>query len=122
MVDTTPDFWNEVISSALAHGNVDVPKVSVDGETVPEPMETGLFYRSIGEQKGQIADYRLSLKNSESGIHVVEFRDHYSVHVDRFDPARHPVKHLVHDSPKTILQLLAAGIIGALFFNFMRKK
>lgn len=118
----SPDFWNEVISSALTLGSVEVPKVSGNGELVPDPMETGLFYRSIGEQKGQIADYRLSLKHSESGIHVVEFRDHYSVHVDRFDPARYPFRHLVHDSPKTIIQLLAAGIVGALFFNFMRKR
>lgn len=122
MVHYPSDFWNEVISSALTLGSVDVPKVSVSGEHVPEPMETGLFYRSIGEQKGQIADYRLSLKNSESGIHVVEFLDHYSVHVDRFDPARYPIRHLVHDSPKTIIQLLGAGIIGALFFNFLRRK
>lgn len=122
MEQPSPDFWNEVISSALTMGSFDVPKVSEDGEPVPDPMETGLFYRSIGEQKGQIADYRLSLKDSESGIHVVEFQDHYSVHVDRFDPAKYPIRHLVHDSPKTIIQLLAAGIIGALFFNFMRKK
>lgn len=122
MALTPGDFWNEAVASVLASGTFDIPKQNEMGEIVPSPMETGLFYRSVGEPKGQVADYRLSLRDSDSGVHVVEFRDHYSIHLDRFDPAKHPVKHLVHDSPKTIIQVLAAGIIGALFFSFMRKK
>ena len=121
-MDNPADFWNEVIGNVIAGGNALIPKMDDIGREVPKPDESGLFHRSIGEQKGQIADYRRSLEHSESGVHIIEFSDHYSVHIDRYDPDRYPVKHLVHDSPRTLLQILGAGLFGALIFSLFRRR
>ncbi len=116
------DFWNTVVASVLAYGNMDLPKFFPDGSKVPSPEVSGLFSRSIGERKGQIADWRSSIPNSKRGVHAVEFDDHYSVHVDRFDPNKDPVRHLFLDSPKTIVSLLATGLISMLFFGLFGRR
>jgi hypothetical protein len=116
------DFWNEVISNTLVSGSMEVPKINGSGYKIPDPEESGLFHRSVGERKGQVADFRCSVGNSTSGIHVVEFEDHYSVHVDRYDPDRYPVRHLVHDSPKTLFQLIGVGVLSTLIFSLFRRR
>lgn len=125
MVDTIHknpyDFWNSVVASVLSYGEMEFPKYQPDGERVPKPEHSGLFTKSIGEPKGQIADWRGSIPNSRRGIHVVEFQDRYSVHVDRFDPNKDPVRHLLMDSPRTIVNLLGAGLISLLFYGFFRR-
>lgn len=106
----TPDFWNGVISEVLIRNNMTIFKVLSDGTEVPHPSESGLFRKSIGEMKGQIADWRASISGSDKGVHVVEFRDCYRIHVDEYDPHKKPVEHLIHDSPKTGAALAIAGI------------
>lgn len=126
MVDNshkTPyDFWNSVVASVLSYGSMDFPKTLPDGDSVPSPERSGLFTRSIGERKGQIADWRGAIPNSRRGVHVVEFEDHYSVHVDQYDPNKDPVRHLLVDSPKTIATVLGAGLISLLFYGLFRKR
>ncbi len=116
------DFWNTVVASVLSYGSMDLPKTFPDGNSVPAPETSGLFSRSIGERKGQVADWRSSIPNSKRGVHVVEFEDHYSVHVDRFDPNKDPVRHLLLDSPKTIVSLLATGLISMLLFGVFGRR
>ncbi len=115
--DSSPDFWNTVIATVLSYGTTDIPKTDRHGNRVPDPSESGLFHRSVGERKGQIADWRASLPGSRRGVHAVEFDNYYSVHVDRFDPEKEPLKHLVVDSPKTLLGLLGAGLFSMLLFG-----
>lgn len=116
------DFWNSVVASVLSYGNIDVPKIAPDGQEVPGPEESGLFRKSIGERKGQIADWRSTIPDSIRGIHVVEFEDHYSVHVDRFDPGKDPVRHLLVDSPKTFFSIAAAGIFSLFLYGLLGRK
>lgn len=115
--DSSPDFWNTVIASVLSCGTTEIPKTDRNGNIVPHPAESGLFHRSVGERKGQIADWRATLPGSRRGVHAVEFEDHYSVHVDRFDPEKEPLKHLMVDSPKTLLGLVGAGLFSMLLFS-----
>ncbi|MCL4337222.1 MAG: hypothetical protein M1129_02810 [Candidatus Thermoplasmatota archaeon] len=115
--DSSPDFWNSVIASVLSYGSTEVPKVDHHGIRVPDPEKSGIFHRSVGERKGQIADWRASIPGSRRGVHAVEFDDRYSVHVDRFDPDKEPLKHLLVDSPKTLIGLLGAGLVSMLFFS-----
>lgn len=115
--DNAPDFWNSVIASVLSYGTMDVPKFDSNGNRVPDPEKSGFFHRSVGERKGQLADWRASVPGSRRGVHAVEFQDHYSVHVDRFDPGKEPLKHLVMDSPKTLLGLIGAGLVSMLFYS-----
>ncbi|WP_337859879.1 hypothetical protein [Ferroplasma sp.] len=91
--------WSTACAIALADGKIDLPKEMED------PLETGLFFRSIGKIRGQVRDYRCSIDGSKLGIHVVEFIDHYEVHVDKFDPHKKPLEHIVFDSPDTILKI-----------------
>lgn len=116
------DFWNSVVASALSYGNIDVPKVSRDGFVIPTPEESGLFRRSIGEMKGQIADWRATVPGSSRGVHAVEFEDHYSVHVDNFDPAKAPLKHLLLDSPKTIFSLFLTASVSMLLYGLFGRR
>ena len=37
--------------------------------------------------------------------------------MDRFDPDKEPLKHLLVDSPKTLIGLLGAGLVSMLFFS-----
>jgi len=108
-----PDFWNSVIAKALIDGSFTVRKIDNEGNTVPEPLPSGLFRKSIGEPKGQIADWRASLEGSDRGVHVLEYRDRYEIHVDRYDPYKNPLKHVIYDSPKTGMALLIGGLGAA---------
>ena len=106
----SPDIWNDIIAQALVVGEVTIPKWNSDGDEIPAPSESGLFRKSVGEPKGQIADWRASISGSQRGVHVVEFEDRYSVHVDNFDPAKQPLKHIIHDSPGTGIAIALIGI------------
>lgn len=113
MTKYSPDVWNSIIAQALLGREITIPKKDASGEFIPAPEESGLFRKSIGEPKGQMADWRAPVAGSRKGVHVVEFEDRYSIHVDRFDPSKQPLKHLVYDSPKTGVALALAGIGAA---------
>ena len=86
-------MWNGVISKVLVFGTLTISKALPDGTEIPHPSESGLFRKSVGERKGQIADWRASISGSERGVHVVEYRNCYRVHVDRYDPYKKPLEH-----------------------------
>lgn len=105
-----PEIWNDIISQVLSCHQMTLTKRLPDGTLLPHPSESGLFRRSVGERKGQIADWRASIAGSNRGVHVVEFKDTYSIHVDNYDPYKKPVEHLIHDSPKTGITVALAGL------------
>lgn len=117
--DNPYDYWNSVVASVLSYGPMEIPKMAGNGQSVPEPGKSGLFRRSVGEMKGQLADWRTGIPNSTRGIHIVEFEDHYSVHVDRFDPGKDPVRHLLLDSPRTLLSLVATGLASIFLYSIL---
>jgi hypothetical protein len=109
------DFWNRVISEVLVENRLTVPKSPYG--YVPRPEESGLFVKSIGEPKGQIADWRASVPGTVRGVHAVEFRDRYEVHVDRFDPAKKPISHLLLESPGSAILIGALGLLVVAFLG-----
>ncbi|MHB8553505.1 MAG: hypothetical protein ACYDAO_07990 [Thermoplasmataceae archaeon] len=120
--DTYDNFWNNAISETLVRGKLRISKVT-NGKEIPSPESSGIFRKSIGELKGQIADWRASIGGSDRGVHVVEFTDHYEMHVDQYDPGKNPLKHLMFDSPKYGFALGAITIgIGALMAYFRKNK
>lgn len=95
-------------------------KLHPNGQDVPRPEVSGVLKKSVGFPKsGQKAHWRASFENKEEGFHVVEFEDHYVCHIDRQDPAKKPLAHLIEDSPETILivgiLMLAVGVTYYLF-------
>lgn len=94
------DIWNSLCGLALVYNKFYLPKNYLEN-----PDSSLLFRRSVGQIKGQLRDYRCSIYNSNLGIHVIEFIDHYEIHVDRYDPYKKPIEHLIFDSPETILKI-----------------
>ena len=112
MSDDPKLFWKKAISQALSYGKIRINKVNGHGEEIPSPADSGLFKRSIGAIRGQMSDWRTSIDGSTKGVHVVEFRDHYEIHVDKFDPYKKPVEHLLYDSPVYGAILTGASIVA----------
>lgn len=102
------DFWNIITAETYISGAVTVQK----GDEIPHISESGIFVSSIGEPRGQTADWRTHKTHIDSGIHAVEYRDRYELHVDLYDPHYHPIKHLVFDlGPGKLALLVTAGTI-----------
>jgi hypothetical protein len=80
----TVDFIDE-------DGNLLVPKMI---RPIIEYDETRL-----GASKGAIRQYR------HQNLHVREYPDHYSVHIDRIDPRTDPLGHLLVDAPEYLTAL-----------------
>ncbi|MBX8638631.1 MAG: hypothetical protein KIY11_09805, partial [Thermoplasmata archaeon] len=96
-------FWKWVISETYEKRQLNLGKQFVNGESIPRPEKTtGMLVRHIGEPKGQIADWRASFADSDEGFHAVEFADRYYCHIDKKDPLKKPLEHLVEDSPQTL--------------------
>jgi len=58
----------------------------------------------LGRPRGALRQYRCL--NFRGNLHVKEFERHWVVHVDSWNPLRHPVKHLLVDHGyKTFLHL-----------------
>lgn len=79
-------------------GNIVVPK-SV--RPIIEIKET-----VIGGKNGARKQYRYGR------LHIREYETHYTVHMDRVDPLRNPLGHLVVDAPEYIAGAAAATLVG----------
>jgi hypothetical protein len=81
-------------------GEIEVPK-SVRPIMLAAAQETRL-----GERRGAKKQYRYG------HLHIREYDDKYVVHVDKVDPRKDPLGHLLKDSPETLL-----GIASGIYFG-----
>jgi len=81
-------------------GEIEVPK-SVRPIMLDAAQETRL-----GERRGAKKQYRYG------NLHIREYDDKYVVHVDKIDPRKDPLGHLLKDSPETLL-----GIASGIYFG-----
>ncbi len=51
----------------------------------------------LGDPEGSRKQYRYG------NLHIREYDDKYVVHVDRFDPRKEPIRHLVYDAPEVLI-------------------
>lgn len=109
MTMDSSDYWEPIIYKTLHEKKVVVKKNPFDD--IPSPGDSPLFKRSVGELKGQIADWRATFTNDPGCVHAVEFKDRFELHYDKFDPAKKPIQHLIFDSP-AYGALAAAGVIA----------
>ncbi len=84
----------------MADGEIEVPK-SVRPIMLDAAQETRL-----GERRGAKKQYRYG------NLHIREYDDKYVVHVDKVDPRKDPLGHLLKDSPETLL-----GIASGIYFG-----
>jgi len=80
---------------------IDVPK-SVRPIMLDTAEET-----MLGDPEGARKQYRYG------NLHIREYDDKYVVHVDKFDPRKEPIKHLLFDAPEVLM-----GIAVGLYTGF----
>jgi hypothetical protein len=61
---------------------------------------------ALGDKKGAKKQYRYG------NLHIREYDDHYTVHMDRVDPLKNPLGHLLVDAPEYLAGAAAAVIVG----------
>ena len=90
-----------------AHEEVHLPKGAV-----PHPLSVG-FDRSVGELRGQVADYRAELPDGR-GLHIRDMVSHWAAHWDHVFPTLERwVDHLKEDSPGWYAFLIASIVVAA---------
>jgi hypothetical protein len=116
------ECWRQQYSTVLwlpVHSEITVSKWGV-----PHPLEGG-FVASIGEASGQKADYRLPLEDGRE-VHVRDYGDHYTLHLDQVSAVRNPLGHLLTDAPHWIIWgaigAIGAAIVLGIIFSGNRKQ
>ena len=87
--------WAQIavhLSNQPAHSCMKIEKRRVE-----HPQAAGMG-RSIGLPIGQFADWRMRFPNCH-GLHVREFTDHYTAHIDQVNPGCDLPGHVVTDVP-----------------------
>jgi len=79
-------------------GNIIVPKAV-------RPV-VGIKETVLGSKKGAAKQYRYG------NLHIRDYDTHYSVHLDRVDPMKNPIGHLLVDAPEYLAGAAAAIIVG----------
>ncbi len=51
----------------------------------------------LGDPEGARKQYRYG------NLHIREYDDKYTLHLDRFDPRQEPIKHLLFDAPEVLI-------------------
>ena len=77
---------------------------------VPKPVRPTIDYEEthFGNKKGARRQFRY--KN----LHIREYGDHYTVHVDKVDPSKDPLGHLLIDAPEFLVGIMSAILAGKL--------
>ncbi len=79
-------------------GNIVIPKAV---RPVIDLQETAL-----GSKRGATKQYRYG------NLHIRDYDSHYTAHMDKVDPRRNPLGHLLVDAPEYVVGAAAAVIVG----------
>ena len=60
----------------------------------------------LGNKEGAKKQYRMG------NLHIREYNEFYSLHVDKVDPRDNPLGHLIEDAPDVLIGLILASAIG----------
>jgi hypothetical protein len=79
-------------------GNIIIPKAIRPIIDIEETV--------LGSKRGAKKQYRYG------NLHIREYDSHYTVHMDRVDPRKDPLGHLLADAPEYIAGAAAAAYVG----------
>ena len=88
---------------------IEVPK------ELREFMPEGAKETFLGQKNGAGKQYRYG------NLHIREYDDKFLVHMDRVDPRKDPVGHLIHDAPEVLVGL-ACAVFGGSVAKTLGKK
>ena len=95
MRSSTPLTWTDVTRYLQQPG---APKVAaIAKHEIAHPLDVGML-RSLGVPMGQFADWRMPAPHC-GGLHVREFVDRYTAHVDQVNPVCDLPGHMATDAP-----------------------
>ena len=79
-----------------------------DNIIVPKAVRPIIDFKEtvLGAKKGARKQYRYG------NLHIRDYDTHYTVHVDRVDPLRNPLGHLLVDAPEYLAGAAAALVVG----------
>ena len=69
----------------------------------------------LGNKMGAKKQYRYG------NLHIREYDDKYTVHMDKYDPRSDPIRHLVWDAPEVLIGLAGAIIGGSKAGSYLYK-
>jgi hypothetical protein len=77
---------------------------------VPKSVRPTIDYEvtHLGDKKGARQQFR------HKNLHIRDYGDYYTVHIDNIDPRRDPLGHLIIDAPEFLVGIMSAVSIGKL--------
>ena len=93
----------------MSGSEIEVPK------EIREFMLEGAQETSLGKKNGANKQYRYG------NLHIREYDDKYLVHMDKYDPRKEPLKHLVADAPEVLVGIASAAVLGYLGYSISKK-
>jgi hypothetical protein len=77
---------------------------------VPKSVRPTIDYQvtHIGDKKGARQQFR------HKNLHIRDYGDYYTVHLDSIDPRKDPLGHLIIDAPEFLVGIMSAVSIGNL--------
>jgi hypothetical protein len=77
---------------------------------VPKSVRPTIDYEvtHLGNKKGARQQFR------HKNLHIRDYGDYYTVHIDNIDPRKDPLGHLLMDAPEFLIGILSAVSIGKL--------
>ena len=96
-----------------------LPFIDIDGNIiVPKDVRPTIDYdeTQLGNRKGAKRQFRY--KN----LHIREYSGHYTVHVDKVDPRKDPLGHLLIDAPEFLMGIITAISVGRLVHSVINQQ
>jgi len=77
---------------------------------VPKSVRPTIGYEvtHLGDKKGAKQQFR------HKNLHIRDYGDYYTVHIDNIDPRKDPLGHLIIDAPEFLVGIMSAVSIGKL--------
>jgi len=69
----------------------------------------------LGDKKGALKQYR------KGNLHIREYKDKLTVHLDKVDPREDPIGHLIQDAQEVLIGLAGAALGGAAIGTYIYK-
>jgi hypothetical protein len=68
----------------------------------------------LGDKRGAKKQYRYG------NLHIREYDDKYTVHIDKVDPRKDPLGHIIYDAPEIIFGITTALGVGLKLYTSKR--
>lgn len=90
-------------------------EIEIPKEIRPFMLE-GAEETTLGNKNGAKKQFRYG------NLHIREYEDKFLVHMDKVDPRKNPLGHLVFDAPEVLIGLASAAVGGSKVASYINKK